>query len=181
MSDSITIARPYAKAIFKHALMSKKLHEWSTYLQGLALLAMDSNAVDFLNNPASTAMQHSELLNVMTSNVPKDDLMFLSNFVEILAHNKRLLLLPDIVTLYEFMRAEHEKTLAVNVTSYSSLSSAQQKSLVASLSQRLQREVTLNITIDKALLGGAVISAGDLVIDGSVRGKLYKLDTSLAA
>lgn len=181
MSDSITIARPYAKAIFEHALKAKKLQAWSNYLQGLASLVMDSNAFDFLTNPATTIQQHSDLLTVVTGSLPKEDLTFLSNFIETLAHNKRLLVLPEVLTLYEVMRAEQEKTLTVNVAAYSALSTAQQKDLVSSLSKRLQREVTLNIIIDKALLGGAVINAGDLVIDGSVRGKLNKLGTGLAA
>ena len=91
------------------------------------------------------------------------------------------MLLPDIYALYEAHRAEQEKTLHVDVSSYSDLSSAQQQRLIESLSQRLQRKVSLKISIDPSLLGGAIIRAGDLVIDGSVRGKLNKLSTELAA
>ena len=105
----------------------------------------------------------------------------LVNLITLLATNKRLMLLPEIKALYEVYRAEQEKTLVVDVVSYSHFSAAQQQELIAALSKRLQRQVSLNVRIDPALLGGAVIQAGDLVIDGSVRGKLNKLTTDLAA
>ncbi|PYD07325.1 F0F1 ATP synthase subunit delta, partial [Pseudomonas syringae pv. syringae] len=98
-----------------------------------------------------------------------------------LTTNKRLMLLPEIEALYEVYRAEQEKILEVDVVSYSELTPAQQQRLSESLSQRLSRKVSLKISIDPSLLGGALIRAGDLVIDGSVRGKLNMLGTSLAA
>lgn len=91
------------------------------------------------------------------------------------------MLLPEIKALYEVYRAEQEKILEVDVVSYSELTPAQQQRLSESLSQRLSRKVSLKISIDPSLLGGALIRAGDLVIDGSVRGKLNMLGTSLAA
>jgi F-type H+-transporting ATPase subunit delta len=181
MSDSITIARPYAKAVFEHTRKIGRLKEWSDYLHVLASTIMDSNVQNFITNPATTAEQHIELLTSTVRNIKKDDASHLKNLVETLAHNKRTLVLPDIMTLFDAMRAEQEKTLAVNVTSYSELTAQQQQELISSLSKRLQREVTLNIAINKELIGGAVINAGDLVIDGSVRGKLDKLRTGLAA
>lgn len=91
------------------------------------------------------------------------------------------MLLPEIKALYEVYKAEQEKILEVDVVSYSELTPAQQQRLSESLSQRLSRKVSLKISIDPSLLGGALIRAGDLVIDGSVRGKLNMLGTSLAA
>lgn len=91
------------------------------------------------------------------------------------------MLLPEIKALYEVYRAEQEKILEVDVVSYSELTPAQQQRLSESLSQRLSRKVSLKVSIDPSLLGGALIRAGDLVIDGSVRGKLNMLGTSLAA
>lgn len=178
MSDSTTIARPYAKAIFEHALAEKHLAQWSEYLFVLAQAVLDSNASRFIANPASTTEQHIELLTLACSakeNKP------LANFISLLASNKRLKLLPEIKALYEAHRAEQEKTLDVDVISFSDVSAAQQQQLSDALSKRLQRNVSLKISIDPSLLGGAVIRAGDLVIDGSVRGKLNKLSTDLAA
>ncbi len=180
MSDSTTIARPYAKAIFEHALLEQKLAQWSEYLLALAQAVLDSNASQFITNPASTPEQQIELLH-SACNVSAQEIQPLSNLISLLAVNKRLLLLPEIKALYEVHRAEQEKTLEVDVISYSDVSAAQQHQLIEALSARLQRNVSLNISVDPSLLGGAVIRAGDLVIDGSVRGKLNKLSTDLAA
>ncbi|MCW8399100.1 F0F1 ATP synthase subunit delta [Legionella sp. PATHC038] len=180
MSDSTTIARPYAKAIFEYALGEKKLAEWSAHLRNLAQAVLTTEAEYFIANPATTVEQHMELLHTAISAKPNENKP-LSNLITLLATNKRLMLLPDIYALYEAHRAEQEKTLNVDVSSFSDLSSAQQQRLIESLSQRLQRKVSLKINIDPSLLGGAIIRAGDLVIDGSVRGKLNKLNTELAA
>jgi F-type H+-transporting ATPase subunit delta len=180
MSDSTTIARPYAKAIFEHALSENKLAEWSDYLLILGQSVLCSEGFEFITNPASTAEQHIELLKSVCSNKIKED-KALNNIIALLAANKRLLLLPEIKGLYEAHKAEQEKTLDVDVISFSAVSAAQQKQMMESLSQRLQRKVSLQISIDPSLLGGAIIRAGDLVIDGSVRGKLNKLSTDLAA
>ncbi len=178
MSDSTTIARPYAKAIFESALAEKNLAEWSVGLMTLAQAVLNPEAAQFIENPASTVEQHIELLQGLINSGVSESI---NNLISLLATNKRLMLLPEISALYEVLRAEQEKTLDVDVSSFSDLSAAQQERLIESLSQRLQRKVSLKISIDPSLLGGAIIRAGDLVIDGSVRGKLNKLSTGLAA
>lgn len=180
MSNATTIARPYAKAIFNLALERQELAAWSVVLHELAQIMLDPDAQRFINSPASTTEQHTQLLTTSTKNKPEVDAKQVENMVSLLAENKRLLVLPDIYIQYEALRAEQEKTLTANVSSFSALTSEQEKALIQSLSQRLQRQVTLNVNIDPTLLGGAVISAGDLVIDGSVRGKLNKLSSQLA-
>lgn len=181
MSDSITIARPYAKAVFEHALSSKHMELWSANLQALSALVQDAQVSAFIHNPATNDHQHSDLILALLDGKKNADAAHLNTFVQTLAQNKRLMVLPQIQALFEVLRSEQEKTLAVDVISYSALSDSQEKHLITSLSKRLQRQVTLNVRIDSALLGGAVIHAGDLVIDGSVRGKLNKLATGLAA
>lgn len=183
MSDSATIARPYAKAVFEHALSNKKLADWENYLHALSLIAKDEQALSFLRNPASTSEQQAELFSAVINLMPTTDQVYLKNFIQTLVYYKRLLVLPEIAALYSSMKATHEKMLSVNVKSFSELSSTQQNNLINSLSRRLNCEVTLNITIDKSLMGGAIINVDDLglVIDGSVRGKLKKLRSRLAA
>lgn len=183
MSDTTTIARPYAKAIFEYALDAKNLSQWSAILQDLTCAVLDENAKQFITNPAVTSAQQTELLLTLfaRTDANEKELGTIEKLIQLLAQNKRLMLLPDIKLLFEVLRAEQEKTLEVKVTSYADLSSAHQQQLISSLSKRLQREVTLNLSVDDSLLGGAVIHAGDLIIDGSVRGKLDKLRTNLAA
>jgi len=182
MSDNVTIARPYAKAIFNHALAKKQLTAWSIILHDLAQAVLDPRASRFICNPeSSTELQSQLLLFVLGKSNHAIDMEHIENLVHLLTANKRLMLLPDIYVQFEVLRAEQEKTLTVQVNSFASLSGEQEQQLMQSLSQRLQRKVMLDINIDKTLLGGAVIHAGDLVIDGSVRGKLTKLGAALAA
>jgi F-type H+-transporting ATPase subunit delta len=103
-----------------------------------------------------------------------------ANFVRVLSANRRLGLLPEIATLYEIMRREAEGSVQAELVSAFPATEAQQAEVIASLRRRLGRDVTLTCTTDAALLGGAIIRAGDLVIDGSVRGKLDRLGTALS-
>lgn len=182
MSDAITIARPYAKAIFQHALAKNELSAWSHALQDLAFIIADTAAVDFICNPNVTIAEQVQFLLETTSGMRQAvDTSSVQRLIELLLENKRLLLLPEIFVQYEALRAEQEKTLSAVVVSFGELSHKEQIDLASVLSKRLGRQVTLEVKVDKSLLGGAIILAGDLVIDGSVRGKLNKLGTCLAA
>lgn len=182
MSDNTTIARPYAKAIFQHALAKSQLSAWSALLSVLAQVVLHRKVKTFLTSPnASVADKVARLKNTLSGiqSIPTDAAV--DHLLQILTEKKRILVLPEMLAQFEALRAEHEKTMVAHVRSYSALSQEQEARLKASLTKRLQREVSLIVTIDKTILGGAVIHAGDLVIDGSVRGKLNKLGTLLAA
>lgn len=181
MSETNTIARPYAKAVFKHALEARQLADWSSILHDMAMLVQNPEGKAFLSNPAVTLDQKVELLMTVCPIENNDIRQSAENLIRILSENRRQLLLPEIYEQYEALRAEQEKTLVVSVKSFAALTRDEEAHLIASLSKRLQREVTLEISIDQSLLGGAIIHAGDLVIDGSVRGQLNKLGTNLAA
>jgi F-type H+-transporting ATPase subunit delta len=79
------------------------------------------------------------------------------------------------------MRAEVENTVEVEVISAVKLDPAQTDTLVAALNTRLKRQVNMRNSVDPSLLGGAVIHAGDLVIDASVKGRLQRLRTELTS
>jgi F-type H+-transporting ATPase subunit delta len=182
MSDAITIARPYAKAIFQHALAKQELAAWSQALQDLALIIVDAAAFEFISNPNVTVADQVQFLLETTSRMSQAvDKSSVQHLIELLLENKRLLVLPEIFVQYEALRAEQEKTLSAVVVSFSELSHKEQIDLSSVLSKRLGRQVTLEVKLDKSLLGGAIILAGDLVIDGSVRGKLNKISTCLSA
>jgi F-type H+-transporting ATPase subunit delta len=182
MSNYVTIARPYAKAIFEHAKACEKLKEWSMALNYWALVVSDRNAIDFLTNPATLADQKVALFTgLVPEGLAQSELSALTNFITLLANNNRIVSLPAISTLFNQMRAEQEKTLEVDVVSFSLLTDEQEAALINKLKHRLKREIALNVSIDQDLLGGAIIQAGDLVIDGSVRGELNKLRAHLVA
>lgn len=182
MTDMTAIARPYAKAAFEFALEHKDLSAWSKILEHLAQIIADPLCVAFLTDPATTAQQHCELLKSMLRQMKvTHESDHLHNFIELLAHNKRLLAVPSVYQLFEILRANYEKTLTVDVVSFSELSKEQIKNLTHRLSQRLQRDITINITIDPNILGGAIIRAENFVLDGSVRTQIKNLSNTLAA
>ena len=180
MSDITTIARPYAKAVFELALETNQLAAWSQILSAMAQVTLLPQATQFINNPATTTAEREQLILAVVQRVKSQiDHQIIERFVALLAENVRLLLLPGIYVQFERFRADEEKTLTATVTSFSPLSEQQQQQLIEKLTQRLQRQVTLEVNIDESLLGGALIQAGDLVIDGSVKGQLMKLANSL--
>ncbi len=172
MADLITLARPYAKAAFQVAVSDDGLQYWSGSLSLLVSVARHEAVAKALSSPSLTEQQQVDiLLNVCGDQVTGR----IANFVKVLAENKRLDLLPQIHQLFEEMKSLQEKTLEVQVDTAYPLADGTQQKLADALSKRLQRSVKIQSQIDKSLIGGIVLRAGDLVIDGSVRGKLRKL------
>ena len=167
-----TCARPYARAAFEHARQAGQLSEWSQMLSLCAAVASDDNVVRLLNNPSLTGKKQAEaFLALCEGSLSKD----VENFIHVLSDNKRLELLPAIDILFDELKAEEERSQDVSVTSAFPLSSEQEAALAKKIEARLGRSVTLNTQIDKSLIGGVIVRAGDLVIDGSLRARLTKL------
>lgn len=176
MADMNTLARPYAKAAFEFALQQDKLSDWSQMLTTLAQVTRVETVEKLLHNPAMTTDQKAAvLLELCQEQLTEDG----QNFIKALSDNRRLPLLPVIAELYEALKAEREKTVVARVTSAYELSSEQQKTLADALSKRLDLEVVIETEIDESLIGGVIIRTDDIVIDGSVRGKLAKLAEAL--
>lgn len=177
MAETITIARPYAQAIFSLAQEQSDLKGWSEMLQFAAAVAADPQMVAVIDSPAFDSSQVADLfIDICGKNLNDAG----KNMIRVLADNDRLTLLPEVAMLFEAQRATVEGTIVAEVTSATALNAAQQKEIAASLTKRLGRDVTLECKVDESLLGGAIIRAGDVVIDGSVVGKLEKLATALA-
>jgi len=176
MAEKITIARPYAQAVFTLAQERGALKEWSEMLQLAAAVAVDPDMAALIASPrVSGGVQAKLFTDICGEKLNASG----QNMIKVLVENDRLALLPEIAALYEIERAVAEGTVEAEVVSATELSEAQKLSIADSLKGRLGREVTLSCTTDAALLGGAIIRAGDVVIDGSVVGKLEKLATSL--
>jgi|SRR5690606_21686071 len=178
MAESITLARPYANAAFEVAVADNALAQWSQTLQTLAAVSSQPKVSDLLKSPALTAEKQSEaLLSICGDSIsPKG-----SNLVRLLAENRRLALLPQISELFDTLKAAREKSIDVEVQTAYELSDAVVAQLAKSLEKRLDRSVKVHSTVDRQLIGGVVIRAGDTVIDNSVRGKLNKLAESLSS
>jgi F-type H+-transporting ATPase subunit delta len=176
MAEKSTIARPYAQAAFDLAQQQGKLKEWSEMLQWLSGVAADDAVMDLVGNPEVTRDAKAKLFIDICSDKMNEQG---KSFVDVLADNKRLDVLPEIAEQFEQQRAEAEMTVEAEVTTPFPMSDAQQKAMVAALKTRLGREVTLVNKTDESLIGGAIVRAGDLVIDASVTGQLARLANTL--
>jgi F-type H+-transporting ATPase subunit delta len=177
MAEILTIARPYAQAAFLFAGSQQAMKEWSGMLEFLAAVAADPEMAGLIENPRLTETQLAALF-VRIGGDRLDEKCH--NFIRLLAENRRLKLLPEIAALFEIQRREAEKSVRAELITAFPATEAQKASVAAALKQRLGREIELECTTDASLLGGAVIRAGDLVIDGSVRGKLERLGNALS-
>jgi F-type H+-transporting ATPase subunit delta len=176
MAELSTLARPYAKAAFEFAVDASDLQGWASCLATSAAVTQHAAVVKLLRSPSSTPIQQAATIIDLCG----DDLNATGqNFITILSENRRLTLLPQISHQFEVMKANREKAVDVDVAAAQSLDAQQQQMLSDALSNKLQRKVNMQVSLDKSLLGGAVIRAGDTVIDGSIRGRLTKLAESL--
>ena len=178
MADKTTIARPYARAAFEEARGEKRLGPWSDALRAGAVVVTDPRVEALLGNPAVTASQLAQLVIDIAGSQLGDHG---ANFVRTLAENHRLGYLPEIATLFDELKDEAEKVVDVTVTSAAPLDDGQRKTLTAALERKLKRGVRMQCHTDPTLLGGAVLQAGDLVIDGSLRTQLNRIAYELTA
>ncbi len=176
MAELVTVARPYAKAAFKFAQENNALAEWSAMLGFAAAVIADESMKTVLDDPQLTAEKQAEIfISVCADKLNEGG----KNFVTQLAQNKRLSVLPEVSVLFEHLLAEEQRSEDVLVTSAFELSDAEAASLKQALAKKLGKEVNLNSTVDKSLIGGVIVRAGDMVIDSSVRGKLNQLSQGL--
>ena len=175
MSQALTLARPYARAAFALAKETGRLAPWSNMLGFAAQASAVPGVQSAFGNPQSQADQLVDLLLP-----PGDSDPAFRNFLAVLADNRRLALMPEIAGLFDQLKAEAEKVVKATVTSAQPLDAAELEKLRASLRKRFGQDVEVATAIDAALIGGAVIDAGDVVIDGSIRTKLARLGAALA-
>jgi len=176
MADRATIARPYARAAFAHAHAGEELAAWSKLLGTAAAVAADGRVARLIGNPHVTADELVELLAGIAGEVGGKEGR---NFLRALAANRRLALLPEIAEQFELLRAEVENVIDVEVIAAREIAAPQQQRLTGALKRRLGREIRMHARIDESLIGGAIVRAGDLVIDGSLKGRLARLGSAL--
>lgn len=172
MADLTTLARPYARAVFKLALEQQALAQWSEMFGLLSRVSQQEKVQEILGSPNLTVQQQAQtLIDVCADALDNSG----KNLVKVLAENKRLILLPEISQLFDALKKEAEKTVDVEIISAVSLESALEQKLAQALKNKLNRDVKISSAIDKNLIGGVIIRAGDTVIDRSLRSRLAKL------
>lgn len=177
MAEKQTTARPYAEAAFALATERGALGAWSEMLGFIRAVAGDANMARLASDPRTDRARFVELfLDVCGQRLTAEG----ANFVRLLAENRRLGLMPEIVAHFEHRRAEAERRIEADVVSAFALEPAQIENLERALKRRFGREVRVNARVDAALIGGIVIRAGDTVIDGSVKGRLAALASHMS-
>lgn len=175
MSNALTLARPYARAAFGLAREHGRLAPWSNLLGFAATIAADARVQILLGHPKLTLDDTLGLLLPVGEIDPN-----FRQYLAVLADNRRLALLPEIAAQFEQLRSEAERVVNVTVTSATPMAASEVETMTAALKRRFGSEIALTQAVDAELIGGAVIDAGDVVIDGSLRGKLARLQAALA-
>jgi len=182
LAERKTLARPYAEAVFQMALENGAsgtddlLKTWSEQLLLLAGFGANPDVISLSGNPEVDRDDIAELvIGAAGKKLNKDG----ANLIHLLLENGRLTLLPEISELFETYKAEHEGSIEAEVISAYELAKDQIKNISDALKKKLGREIKIVSRIDKSLVGGVVIRAGDLVIDGSVTGYLQELSSQI--
>ena len=176
MAELATLSRPYANAVFDLAQSSGNLESWSKTLNILVTTSRDTAVQTMLESPDMAAIEKAAKLAELCADEIDDDA---GSFLHALAEHDRLSLLSQIQRQFEALRAEQERTLDVEVVSAFDLTQGQSDALKAALQRKYEKDVALTSRTDTSLIGGAVVRAGDMVVDGSVRGRLTKLVETL--
>lgn len=179
MAEALTLARPYARAVFELARERGELERWSKLLALLTALVENRQAQVMLNDPRVPVGVRAEVLLELCDKVGHKPDQHERNFVRLLAENRRLPLLPEIAAEFASLREQAEGLMEVEMRAATPVDKAEQERIRAALERKFGRRVQLNCVTDKSLIGGAVLRADDLVIDGSVRDKLSRLAAAM--
>jgi len=176
MAELTTLARPYAKAAFEYALSGSKLLVWSESLAFASAVAGDAQIQQVLQSPGLTSGRKAEIFIEICEGKLDEHV---KSFIKTLSENNRLTLLPTIFEGFEKLRLEEGAMMEVSITSAYELSEEEKTKLVNALKTRFNKEINMVSNVERELLGGLVIRAGDLVIDGSIKGRIQKLTEAM--
>jgi len=171
-----SIARPYAEAVFSHASENDKLELWSEMLAFMSVAVNDDSLSKLITNPLVESVKLSDLLiDIGGGRLTQEA----QNLIRLLANNKRLIVIPVIAEQFEALKNQSEGAIDVEITSAFEMKPAQEQVIVSALKNKFGREVNISNKTDENLIGGIRIKAGDVVIDGSIKGQLQKLANEL--
>ncbi|HRJ51465.1 MAG TPA: F0F1 ATP synthase subunit delta [Candidatus Thiothrix moscowensis] len=177
MSELTTAARPYARAVFEMAQEAGKLPQWSAQLAAMSAVVAAEGSASLLAHPRMSKEQKADIFAEIAGDALDDQGR---NLLKTLAENDRFALLPEMATIFEQLRAEAEGAIEAEIVSAQEMSDDQQQKIAAALQKRLGREIKLVTKVDPTLMGGAIVRAGDLVIDGSIHSRLKDMKAALA-
>jgi F-type H+-transporting ATPase subunit delta len=176
MAERATIARPYAKAAFGFAREQGQLAQWSGWLATAREIVLSDEYGTLERSPG---VRKADLMALIAGVCGEGLDAHGRAFLTLLNENGRLDYLPEIAQRFEELKADDQNVADVEVASATALDERQKERLIGALSNRLRRDVRLHCTVDPGLIGGAVVRSGDMLIDGSLKAKLERLETDL--
>jgi len=178
MAELATIARPYAEAAFQLARDQDVLAAWSDMLKLAASIVADERIAKALDNPRLDAgAKESLLLSVGGDRFDEQA----RNFIRVLVQSERVALLPQIAAMFETLKNDAEATAKATIESAFELDATQLSELTAALEKRFGKKIETTVTVNPELIGGARVTVGDAVLDGSVQAKLAAMHAQLRA
>jgi len=176
MSELATLARPYAAAVFKRAKETEAAEKWSQSLAFMSTVLSNEEISVLLDNPKVSKQDLlAFILDICQGQIDEEG----ANFLKLLVHNSRLALISTITRLFEAYKADDEGYVDVEVSTAYEFSEDARLKFAATLEKALSKKIHMNVTLDKSLIGGVLVRAGDKVIDGSIRGQLQHMQKTL--
>lgn len=176
MAEAITVARPYAEAVYKLAVAGKNLSLWSKTLKLAAEIAENEHIKALVGHPLVSVKQLSDLMLEIGGRKFNEEAR---NLIMLVIENKRVGVLPQVSQLFEQLKAQYEGVLEAKIVSAFKLESSQLSKLVEELEQKFKRKIEANVSVDSDLIGGIKVEIGDEILDASVRGKLEAMAIAL--
>ncbi|VFP83914.1 ATP synthase subunit delta [Candidatus Erwinia haradaeae] len=171
MFTDITISRPYSKAAFQFAVANKVVSKWQEMLMFAAAVSLQVQIKSLIARHLAPEALSAKFIQICGNQLDVAS----TNFIKILAENKRLSMLPTILAQFIKLRATHESVYDIEVLSSVPLTHQQLMSIRSIMEKRLKSNVRLHCKVDKYIIAGVILKADDMVIDGSVRTRLNRL------
>lgn len=176
MTEKITVARPYAVAVWRHASATNKVASWAQMLTFMAQVASDKSMAAIIADPRVGAQRLTQLILDICADRINDAA---ANFVRLLVTNGKLSLMPEISALFDEMKSAADGVIDATMLTAYPVNAEFEKTIAKVLQKKLSRRVNFVTEEDKSLLGGVIVHVGDIVIDLSVRGRMTSLATAL--
>jgi F-type H+-transporting ATPase subunit delta len=175
-AELVTIARPYAQAIFDLAKERNELSKWSEMLSLVVAVYDDPQFKAAIASPTVTSAEVEDLMLAVCGEHIDGNVR---NFIRLLFRNGRLPALEEIRRLYDRLKSEDEGVVEAQISSAFPLESQQLAQIVSLLSKRYEKNISPTVDVDSDLIGGVKIQVGDKVWDASVRGRLHDMAAAL--
>jgi F-type H+-transporting ATPase subunit delta len=172
MANLTTVTRPYARAVLEIARSTDTVEHWSQMLQFLSMVVQNPVVDKFVRNLAVASEKKAEFINTIDGKILNSAG---KNLIKILAHYKRLLIIPELARLYEAMREELEHERTVELFIARETASQELELLRNEIAKDLKVKLTVEQYFEPGLIGGGKLVIGDRVLESSIRGNLKAL------